>query len=261
MAEGQIEKALECSICLDVPPCLTYRHIICGICKEKLSKCRVCPSKRKLSVSPVAERISREFGFKSKCPRYETGCHGLIPSAEMKEHITQQCYQRDVMCSELKTEACQNVSIPFGDFAQHLNEKHKCSQSQVSGIVQRSFKELQDGARWPLETVKKDDLTFLMHSYFWNGVAYFWTTVLGDKETALKNVCELILEPLDQDTRTKSCIWTLPVLPYHDYSEFKDPMPLVTAIPATLLLEFCKREEVGQRTEWQYTFKMTYSIL
>lgn len=64
----KLREAIECTICLDVPPSPIHNcdngHIICGICAKKVKKCGLCGSD--LQVSTLAERLSRQVSLAIK---------------------------------------------------------------------------------------------------------------------------------------------------------------------------------------------------
>ncbi|OXA45215.1 E3 ubiquitin-protein ligase sina [Folsomia candida] len=254
---------LNCKICGNEPTspicCCANGHIICGTCvDDPVKKCGIC--QMDLQLSNFAELLSRQFDLKLACKYQKSGCKEVIAATEMKIHL-QNCYYRDITCTETKTGPCEKMKMPMYEYAGHLSERHQC----LSGSPRRFVLTLEDenmlrgtspdpqSRAWPIGIMKQDGNTFLLLSQIHVDASIFvWMTLLGSAETAEKLTFTFKLYRTMDNGKKIRASWTMPVIAYHDRPKFVEGLPCYVNISGKMLLEFCTRVELQDVPKLQF---------
>ena len=118
----EIQDAIECVICLDIPKSdpvyqCTNGHILCSICHKRVIDCPICKielgSIRSLAIEKVLAKYPR-------CCKFECyGCDVKLNKDELQTHET-VCKYRAAGCPLL---LCKKL-IPLMKLLEHINEEH-----------------------------------------------------------------------------------------------------------------------------------------
>ncbi len=88
-SKQEVLKILECPICLEVPFPPIYNcnggHIICNVCRPKLTRCALCKAKFSKGRNRVAESIV--LSSRHSCKYREDGCFEVLDGYRMPEHV------------------------------------------------------------------------------------------------------------------------------------------------------------------------------
>jgi hypothetical protein len=122
-----IQDALECVICLDIPKYepvyqCNNGHIHCNVCHDKITDCPVCRIKLGDTRNLTAEKVL------AKCPRPCTfnkyGCDTVLTKEPLNAHEG-LCKFKPVQCP---VDDC-DTSVPIKEMLKHMddmNDLHKC---------------------------------------------------------------------------------------------------------------------------------------
>ena len=118
-----IQKILECPICLSIPKnpdqvhFCSNGHLICHDCHGKVKECPVCRSKKLNGQNPLLKQILSELP--KICPHQ--GCEEEdIPSSDHRKI----CGYRPIDCLAHSRTTCMEKVVPYNSLVKHLEEKH-----------------------------------------------------------------------------------------------------------------------------------------
>ena len=172
LALDEIQDALECVVCLDLPKDdQVYQcengHILCNICREKLTNCPFCRvilgRSRNLSVEKIL----------AKCPRTcEFGKYGCRIKLNKQEQATHQenCRYKPVHC--VYPHCNELLSVMF--LGKHLSEKHGNIRSTVGSKISLGYndfnKHFENQNKVDVPKPLLDPLTFTFDGFFFCSV-------------------------------------------------------------------------------------------
>ena len=96
----ELEEALECVICLCLPPSTPISqcdngHLFCSNCRSRLTKCPICRIRLGMTRSLIAEKMLDKIPV--RCPYAQIGCRVKISRKDVENH-SQECQMREVSC-------------------------------------------------------------------------------------------------------------------------------------------------------------------
>jgi hypothetical protein len=96
----ELEEALECVICLSVPPSTPIHqcdngHLFCRNCRSRLIDCPICRKKLGIGRNLLAEKLLEKIPL--RCPYSSLGCQVKISQKDVENH-GQECHLREVCC-------------------------------------------------------------------------------------------------------------------------------------------------------------------
>ena len=216
----EIQDALECVICLDLPkedPVYQCNngHIHCNTCHSKITECPVCRIKLGNTRNLTAERVL------AKCPKvckyFKNGCDTVLTKEMLTGH-EDCCVYKPVQCP---VDDCDTL-VPFRDILKHIddmNDLHKCvyvdkekttiDYDHIGDFIQQEGKEKFGPVRM---TINKR----YFFGVFWralgpNGLWHVWVYMVGNKEEGKDYVYTIKIVNINLDEEISYTGQTVPL--------------------------------------------------
>ena len=188
LALHEIQDALECIVCLDVPKTdPVYQcdngHILCNSCHANVTDCPMCRVKLGTSRNLAVERVLSKF---PRACEYDThGCKVKMIKGALETHQN-SCKYKPVRCLSA---VCKEL-IPMVEMPNHMNDIHKVFKANTYSIhYENMSKYMKSNVQFNPAHFSFDEKDFF--SFFWRTFEpenswHIWLYMVGTPEESLK---------------------------------------------------------------------------
>ena len=251
----ELGEALQCPICLLIPQSTPiYQcengHVICKVCREKISRCPSCRQPLGRIRCMFAERMLEKVPI--PCQFAVHGCEVKLQMRYQSGHAS-ECQFREVQCP---VRDC-NSKTPIGNMMNHiLLDHHGVENTLVENlheshalITEKDF--CEDGDVGYIIFLKHDGHYFFLeqHRIHSQGIFFFWIYFLGSSMEANKYTCKIKICSEDQ---RENYIYSGPPIsidvPFKNAFECKQGLVFADVIAQRLLKNDCLKFKIQIKT-------------